>query len=162
MKKILVTISLALIMLMSVVSATTTTLGDGGIIRMEMQDSVQIEFCMSGLNGQQNIEVVVGPVCKEDSNGAIGCQAGDLDAAGLLSVIPQDQFINDGECTWIDLVTTIPTEELGGQYYFTINGNVAGTTIGSETGTVEVPEFGVIAAIAVIGLAGLFIYKRRE
>lgn len=154
-------VMIAALMLVSAVSATTTTLSESEIA-MAYYDVRDVEFCLSGANGQQNIDVVIDPVCRDLDNN-YGCAAGDdYDIGDLFSVTPSQSTMNDGDCIMLTLETTIEDEADGGKFFYTVNGQVGGTTIGSETGTVLVPEFGVVAALVALAGAGLFVYKRRN
>jgi hypothetical protein len=164
MKKITNVIGAFLLMTLltlGVVSATQTTLSDP-VLTMDYVDVQYVEFCLSGSDGQQDIMLIADPVCR-DVDGEFGCQEGDADATGLFTVTPLNETINDGECALIMLETTIMDEQEAGVFYYTVNGQIGETTIGSETGTVNiVPEFGVIAALFVLGTVGVFIYRRRN
>ena len=141
--------------------ATTTTLNEADIA-MDYVDTVDVVFTLSDANGQQNINVVVDPICK-DVDGSIGCgPADDYAVAGLFSVTPNQTTMNDGDAVTLTLQTTISDPEDAGTFYYTVNGVVAGTTVGSETGSVEVPEFAVLGSLLVLAGAGLYIYKKRD
>ncbi len=160
MKK-LGTLFLMAILLVSSAFATITTLSEGSV-SMAYVDVVEVEFTLSDANGQQNIEVVIDPVCK-DVDGNYGCgPTDDYAIAGLFSVTPNQTMMNDGDMVTLTLETTIVNEAEAGTFYYTVNGVVAQTTIGSETGTVEVPEFATALGALVLAGAGLFIYKKRK
>jgi len=159
MKKLAMLFVVALLAL-SVVSATTTTLSDAEV-GMDYYDVQVVEFCLNNAGGQQNIAVVVDPICK-DVDGNYGCQPADASAAGLFSVTPSASTMDDGDCVNLTLQTTIADPEDAGKFFYTVNGQVGETTIGSETGTVFVPEFGIIAALGILTIAGVYIYKKRN
>lgn len=159
MKKMLTLLAMVSLLLVGVVSASTTTLSDTSL-SMAYEDVREVEFCLSG-TGAGVIDVVVTNVCK-DQNGLYGCQAADdFDVEDLFTVVPNQPTMADGECIMVTLTTTIEDETMAGQFYYTINGAIGEAFIGSETGTVLVPEFGVVAGLAVLAGAGLFLYKRR-
>jgi hypothetical protein len=62
----------------------------------------------------------------------------------------------------VDLTITTNVEPNAGTFVYTVNGYNGMINVGMETGSVAVPEFGVLAAIGVLGLAGLFIFNRRN
>ena len=74
---------------------------------------------------------------------------------------PNALTVNDGGCVGITLTTSIADPADAGTFYYTVNGKVGEATLGSETGQVFVPEFGVAAAALVLIGAGLFVAKRR-
>jgi LPXTG-motif cell wall-anchored protein len=61
----------------------------------------------------------------------------------------------------LDLETSLDETE-GGLFYYTVNGVVAESTVGSETGQVFVPEFGVVAAGAALVGAGYYVARKRK
>lgn len=159
MKRIAIIMVLALLLVSVAVSATETTLSEDDLT-MELVDSETVEFCLYEGGVPQDVTVVIDPVCR-DLNEFIGCNAGDeYDPAGFTAV-PVDGTTGPDGCVDIVLTTMLDPEDAG-KFYYTVNGQVGGTTVGSETGTVQVPEFGIIAAALVLGLAGFYIYKKRD
>ena len=161
MKQMILFVMMAMLVV-SVVSASDSTLSDNSI-SMAYNDTAYVDYCIDNVNGQQNINVTIDSVCR-DADGIYGCSVADDSATGLFDVqVIGPQVINEGECTTLMLTTTINNEADGGNFYYTVNGRVGGVALGSgETGLVQVPEFGVLAALGVLGLAGLFIYRKRK
>jgi hypothetical protein len=152
-------IVMAMVLLVSVVAATETTLDDD-YISMDYQDVRTVVYCISENENPVDIAVVVNPICKE-LDGVIGCSAGDLMNPAGFTVVPNEPTTGADGCVELT-VTTDLDEETAGTFVYTVNGYNGLTYVGAETGTVEVPEFGVLAAIGVLGLAGLFIYNKRD
>ena len=139
------------------VSATTTTLSSDSLT-MGYTDVQVVQACFSGYHGN-TVSVVINPICK-DVDGVFGCQAGDTLNPSGFSVVPGAASVADGGCTNLTITTTL-TPSNAGTFYYTVNGEVGQAVLGSETGQVFVPEFGVAAAGLVLVGAGLFISKRR-
>lgn len=158
MKKILV----ALIMMLALVgaaTATTTSLSEDAV-SMDYTDTHVVEFCLFEGGVPQDVSVVIDPICK-DVNDMIGCNPGDeFDPAGFTATPVEATTGADG-CVDVVLATNLAQGQEG-KFYYTVNGQVGESTIGSETGQVFVPEFGVLGAAAVLGLVGLYIYKKRD
>ena len=160
MKKLMILVMMAF-MVVSIVSASDSYISEDEL-SMAYNDVRVVEYCISNAGGQQNIDVVITETCK-DVNSVYGCQPGDASAAGLFAVSANPTVMNDGECVDITLTTTVADPADGGQFYYTINGQVGNANIGTEeTGSVLVPEMGVLAAMGVLGAAGLFLYRKRH
>ena len=150
---------LMLLVLVVGVSATTTTLTDDSLT-MDYHDQVINQFCISQSGVPLQTQIVIDPVCK-DLNGLLGCQADDeINPVGF-SVLTTQIVTDENGCANITVQTNLAPEDAG-VFYYTVNGVVGDAKIGSETGTVLVPEFGVLGAAAVLGLVGLYIYKKRD
>jgi hypothetical protein len=148
------------LLLVSVVSATETTLSDDELT-MDYTDVQVVTFCIENAQGvPQDVDVVVNPVCK-DLNALLGCQPADVMNPVGFAVVPNELTTGADGCADLTLTTTLGEGEEG-LFYYTVNGQIGGTTVGSETGSVLVPEFGVVAAIGVLAAAGLFIYNKRK
>lgn len=159
MKKLSLMLMLVAVLMIGMVSATTTTL-DSDYITMDYSDVRTVTYCISNQNAPVDIAVVVDPVCKELDN-VLGCSAGDEMNPTGFSVVPNEATTGADGC--VDLtITTSLDEQNAGTFVYTVNGDNGLTYVGAETGSVAVPEFGVVAALAVLGIAGLFIFKRRE
>ena len=160
MKKILICLAVMVISLTGLVSATTTTLTPSDIT-MDVNDAETTVFCIysnANMTLPMNVNVAVGNVCR-DIDGLVGCSGADIASPLGFSVVPVDATTGADGCDNIDLTTVSAST---GLYYYTINGVVAGTTIGSETGSVLVPEFTTLGAALVLAGAGLFIYRKQR
>ncbi|HLG24606.1 MAG TPA: hypothetical protein VI564_06790 [Candidatus Nanoarchaeia archaeon] len=162
MKKIL-SLIVALAVLSSSVYATYTTLTPD-MAQMGLTDSQAAQFCIyntdPGTGGTPlDVNVLLGAKCR-DTNGFIGCQSGEPDEAGF-TVTPDELKTGADGCTTLLLETNLG-EGQEGLFYYTVNGAVAESTIGSETGEVFVPEFGVLASGAALVGAGAYIARRRK
>lgn len=161
MKKLL-TIVAMLVLLVSSVSATWTTL-TGVPESMGFVDSVTAEFCIYDNSNQVNpmdVDVVIDPICK-DVDGIYGCGAGDMfDPVGF-TVVPTELTTGADGCVDVVLSTNLDENSVG-EFYFTVNGQLSETTIGSETDNVLIPEFGIIASVGLLGAAGFYIARRRK
>lgn len=159
MNKTMLFVMMAL-MAIGVASASNSYISDEDLT-MAYYDTVVVDYCITG-TGESAIDVVVTATCR-DANNVYGCQPADDSAAGLFTVVANPTVIADGGCSELTLTTTIADPADGGMFYYTVNGQVGGANIGTEeTGRVFVPEFGILAAVGVLGLAGLFVYKRRN
>ncbi len=161
MKKILISLVAILLALTGVVSATTTTLIPSDIT-MDVNDAKTVEFCIytdAGMTQPMDVNVNITNICR-DVDGSYGCSGPDImDPVGF-SVVPVDVNTGADGCDDIDLTTTAAET---GLYYYTVNGvTVAGATIGSETGTVLIPEFTTLGAGLVLFGAGLYMYRKRS
>jgi len=160
MNKILVFLAIMVLSLTGLVSATTTEVTPNGIT-MDINDAKTTVFCIyqdTAKTIPMDVNVVVGNVCR-DVDGLFGCSAADIALPAGFSVLPADATTGVDGCDNINLKTVNANT---GLYYYTIDGQVAGTTIGSDTGSVLVPEFTTIGAFMVLVGAGLFIYKKRK
>jgi len=159
MKKLSLIAIMMIVLLVGVVSATTTTLNDDSIT-MDYSDVRVVTYCISSGENPVDIAVVVDPVCKELDN-VLGCSLGDeMNPVGF-SVVPNEETTGADGCVDLTITTSLNPDNAG-VFVYTVNGDNGMTYVGAETGTVAVPEFGVIASLAILGLAGLFIFKRRE
>ena len=164
MKKILAIVAMLVVMASSVMATFTTLTPDS--INMGYSDAQVAQFCIysTSVNGTPigplNVNVVLGTVCR-DVDSLVGCSAADtLNPAGF-TVVPQDATTGADGCVNLNLATALsPGQE--GLFYYTVNGQVAGTTVGSETGQVFVPEFGVVAAGTALVGAGAYIARKRK
>jgi len=149
------------LLLVGAVSATTTTLSDDEL-SMAYTDVRIVEFCISNKGVPMDVDVAVDPVCL-DQNGLYGCQTGEdiFDPAGF-TVVPNEATTGADGCVDLTLTTNIANPEDAGLFYYTVNGMIGDATIGSETGEVLVPEFGVLAAGLALSGAALFIWRRRQ
>ena len=158
MKNVLMAL-IVMLALVGAVSATETSLSEDDVT-MNYVDSHVVEFCLFDGGVPQDVAVAVDPICK-DENAMIGCNPGDVYNPTGFTAVPVESTTGPDGCVDVVLTTSLaPGEE--GTFYYTVNGQVGGSTVGSETGQVYVPEFGVLGAAAVLGLVGLFIYKKRD
>lgn len=131
-------------------------------IGMNMTDSAVVQYCMNGVKPAYGYaRIVVSPICK-DVDGQSGCQVGDILNQNEFTVTPLQQTMQiiDGQGC-VDLV--LHTSNADGKYYYTVNGKVGCAKVSSETGTAYViPEFGVLGALAVLGMAGVFVVRKRK
>ena len=93
--KFLSTVLIAALIMVTAVSATTTTLTPAHHDMAKIDTKVS-EFCIFDAGGQTDIDVVISDVCK-DVDGLIGCQAGDDFGQTVFTVTPVDLTIDDGE-----------------------------------------------------------------
>lgn len=106
------------------------------------------------------LDIVIDPICR-DTNAMSGCQPVDTFDPTDFSVTPASptlQLVGGAGC--IDLV--LETDNAEGLYYYTVNGDLSSANITSETGKVFVPEFGIVASVGLLGLAGVYIARRRK
>ena len=161
MKKMMILLAVMVMSIGSVMAAV----GDE-LVPLDSQlgpnQTTYADYCVQDVEpSDQLVVVTVDPVC-QDVDGISGCNGVDDHNPSSFSAVSMGdiQAVNGSGCTMIELTTTADAQ---GLYYYTVNGNVAEAEVASETGSVEtVPEFGVLAAIGVLGLAGLFVYKRRD
>ena len=148
-----------LLMMVTSAYAVTDDLTDPDI-KMGPSDTRVVQYKIEGFTPPDYLlDIIVGPLCL-DMNGESGCQTEDIYDPPGFSVTPSvDKLaLIDGKGT-VDLI--IQTTDANGRYYYTVNGDVEGA-VTSDTGSVEViPEFGVLASVMLIGLIGLFVWKRR-
>jgi len=143
----------------TVAYAVTDDLSDPEI-KMGPIDVKVVQYTIEGFTPPDyTLDIIVGPLCL-DQDGQSGCQAGDFYDPPGFNVTPSvDQLTLVGGAGTVDL--TIETVDANGIYYYTVNGDVEGT-VTSDTGSIEViPEFGIIASIGLLGLIGIYIWKRR-
>jgi hypothetical protein len=150
------------LMVVGVASASNSYLSEDDLA-MAYYDTAVVDYCIDDVNGQTGITVVLEGICR-DTNDVYGCQPSeDASADGLFTVVANPTVIDDGQCTQLTLTTTIDNPADGGVFYYTVDGEVGGATIGTEeTGRVFVPEFGILAAVGVLTAAGIFINRRRK
>ena len=161
MKKLsLILISMMLILsVVGVVSATNGIL-DEETVTMGYQDVRTVQYCLFEQGVPQDVTVVVDPICR-DLNTLIGCNSGDEYNPDGFSVVPSEPTTGPDGC--VDIVITTDLEQgEEGLFYYTVNGQVGDSYVGAETGNVFVPEFTVLASLGVLGLAGLYIAKKRR
>jgi hypothetical protein len=158
--KNIATFVIAALMLVSAVAATTTTLSDEELT-MALVDVKTVEFCISNNAGPMDVAVVIAPICR-DLDSQMGCQAGDDMTHPNFNAVPVDATTGADGCVDLTLTTNVPNEASGGIYYYTVNGKLGEATLGSETGMVFVPEFGIVAAVGALAGAGYFIARKRK
>ena len=160
MKKIL-TLVLMVAMLSVSAFATTTTLSPDSI-NMDYTDVKVVTFCINSSKTHlpMDVAVDVSPQCK-DVNGLEGCQGADTANPPGFSVVPNDANTGADGCVDLTITTSLsPGQE--GLFYYTVNGKVGDAVVGSETGLVFVPEFGVVAAGLALAGAGVYIARKRK
>ena len=130
-------------------------------ITMAEDQVIYVDYCVDNITpAETTVGVVVDPVC-EDFNGISGCQVGEDDLAStefFASSTGDINTVGGAGCTEIMLETV----NAQGKFYYTVNGQQKGATVVSETGSVYVPEFGVLGAVAVLGGAAAFMAKKRK
>ncbi|MBU0757154.1 MAG: hypothetical protein KKF44_03760 [Nanoarchaeota archaeon] len=135
-------------------------------ITMDYTDVQYVDYCINDMlpaAGVVPIEVLA--VCK-DTNGVSGCQAADIaDPTGFdVAVLGDITTVAGAGCTAVMLTTDLAPEEAG-LFYYTIGDGIEETDMGAvvrETGSVFIPEFGILASLAILGVAGAFVLKRRK
>ncbi|MBD3203003.1 hypothetical protein GF327_01805 [Candidatus Woesearchaeota archaeon] len=166
MKKIIGILAIFLISIVSAVSTPVSTDSDifPGVVAMEPNDSVDVEYCVVYIDENDaetpavGLDVATDKICK-DQNSIPGCQAADTSSPAEFSVTVVDSVTGADGCATLTLSTT---NAYGGTFYYEVNGEVEGEAITEETGTAYIPEFGVLASLAVLGLAGLFVARKRK
>lgn len=135
-------------------SPLDTTMGQGEI--------KYVDYCVYDMTpATGTLEITVEPVC-EDYDGYSGCSMADDLATTEFSAmaISNISVIDGGGCTDIKLTTS---PNASGLYYYTVNGQNGGVNVlVSETGSVLVPEFGILASLGILAAAGIFVYKKRK
>jgi LPXTG-motif cell wall-anchored protein len=128
---------------------------------MAETDTQTAEYCVDGYTPEDStIDITVTNVCK-DLNSITGCQAADDATQTEFTATPASSTLTltgGAGCVDIDLQTT----SASGIFYYTVNGEITGEVITSETGSVLVPEFTTIGAALALAGAGLFIYKKKR
>ncbi len=158
MKKMFVFVTL-LIMLVGAVSATDTTLSEDDLT-MDYNDVRTVEFCINESDVPLDVSVVVDPICK-DLNSLVGCNSGDTYNPTGFSVVPNEATTGADGCVDLTLTTSL-SQGQEGLFYYTVNGQVGGSTVGSESGRVFVPEFGIIATLGILSIIGIFVVRKRN
>ncbi len=158
--KSLILILVSMMLLVTAVSATNGVL-DQETVTMDYQDVRVVSYCIyEDGNPVTNFPVTIDPVCRELDN-VLGCSAGDEFNPAGFSAVPAAPTTGADGCVDIILTTDLDQNK-GGTFIYNANGDNGYGYVASETGTVLVPEFGVLAASLVLLGAGLFIYKRRN
>jgi hypothetical protein len=159
MKKVLAIMLLAIVMVANAIATDTTLTPDS--ITMGYDDVQIVEFCMiDSLGAPMDVTVVVDPICR-DVDSLLGCSGADeADPVGF-TVVHVDPTTGIDGCVDLTVTTDLAVDE-GGLFYYTVNGQIAGTTVGTETGRVFVPEMGIVASAIVLAGAGLFIARKRK
>lgn len=160
MKKMIIMIMMALTLVGSALAA-----GDNlsPLDTTMAQDDVQyVDYCVFDASAPNNeLIVFVNGVC-EDYDGYSGCSVADDSATTEFSAVAVDNItlVNGAGCTDIMLTTSA---NASGLFYYTVNGDNGGVNVlVSETGSVLVPEFGVLASLGILAAAGIFIYRKRK
>lgn len=159
MKKTILLIAI-IAMLVSSAIATETILNPE-TVKMGLQDTKTVKFCLYQDSQPQDVYVKLGNFCY-DKDGLLGCSKEDVIYPDGFIVYPESYQTGKDGCVDIILMTDV---EESGIYYYTVNGQVAGTTVGTETGKVilDVPEFGVLASLVILAGTGAYIgIKRRK
>ena len=140
MKKIIGIFIAFVIMLTSIVLAVGDDLTPKDVTMMS-NDVRTVQYCVDGvIPADLTIDVTVSNVC-QDVNGISGCQIADNHTQTEFSavpVFPTLTLVNGIGCANITL-TTVNAE---GLYYYTVNGEITGEVLASETGSVITPECG--------------------
>jgi hypothetical protein len=135
-----------------------------GVVNMEVTDTQVVDYCIEYVNEEggrrpaEGISVAVQQVCL-DQNDIFGCQGTDTFWPAEFSVTVLDSVTDADGCSRLQLDTV---DAYGGLFFYTVNGEIGGGEVTRETGAVYIPEFGIIGALAVLGLAGVFIARRRN
>lgn len=155
--KAIASVLIGFVLVASMVSATLSDTLEN-IDTMAMEDAQVVQYCVDDGNLGLEYSIVVDPLCR-DQNAIPGCQDGDeYDPAGF-TVTPLASSIVSNGC--VDLLVETDLD-VGGVFWYTVNGNIGSSTVVSETDDILVPEFGVLASIGILGAAGLYIFKRRQ
>jgi hypothetical protein len=159
MKKILALMILAIVALASAIATDTTLTPDS--MSMDYNDVQTVEFCMiDSLGTPMDVTLLVDPICR-DVDSLLGCSGADvLNPAGF-AVVPVTPTTGIDGCANLTITTNLAANE-GGLFFYTVNGQIAGTTVGTETGRVFVPEMGVLGAAIVLAGVGLFVARKRK
>ena len=132
-----------------------------GPVPMAENDNQTIKYCVEFTTENMTfpamgMNVAIQATCK-DNNDLFGCQPEDLPVAPEFSITLLQNVTGEDGCVDVELITT----EAFGVYYFSLNGLVEEMSVTEETSSAYVPEFGILGAITALGVAGLFIAKRR-
>lgn len=155
MNKLLLYTIIAIIAI-TTVSATDLSIEDDMIL-MDPSETTENTICVTQGGQPMDIRTVITKTCK-DVDGQVGCQAEDTLTDDLLLSIDMRTGI-DG-CSEMIITTT---SQANGTYYYHVGGVSGGVVITSETGRIDVnvPEFGVVAALGLLIGCGIFIKKKR-
>jgi len=156
MKTLILGIAVALMML-SIVSATDGELSEE-YVTMSYNQTYSVEYCLTN-NGNPvtNFPVVIDVVWQE-LDSILGYSAGDvMDPTGFDATLMANMTDANG-CVDVQL----DTYGESGLYGYSVNGYNGQSYVGNEIGHVYVPEFGIVAALGVLAIAGIFIARRRN
>lgn len=151
MNKTIITLITSMLLCIAIVAATDMNIENDHLL-VDSGGSVENVVCVTEDGQPLDIATGISRLCK-DVNGLPGCQSTDAQATGL--IISLDKKTGTDGCS--DMTITATPEATPGKYYYLVNGVMGGVSITAETGSVwvnEVPEFGVVAAITTLGLAG--------
>ncbi|NTV22858.1 MAG: hypothetical protein HGA85_00595 [Nanoarchaeota archaeon] len=135
-----------------------------GVVNMDHNDVKQVEYCVEYIDEEEVSRPAVGlgvSIFEEclDQNNLFGCQAGDVMNPSEFTATALDAVTDVDGCATLELETT---DADGGLFYYTVNGDLGGSVVTRETASAYVPEFGVLGAVGMLAVAGLFIAKRRQ
>jgi len=149
---------MALVILAASVSAVDMVITPN-IVGMAETDIQEVQVCVyrADKSPYVGLDLVLGSVC-QDTNGDEACGPTDLDTDGKFTAVVKSSPTDANGCGIVELETKGVT---GGDFVYQVNGYFAEVFVNMEGGLAYVPEFGILASAAVLGLAGLFIYKKR-
>ena len=145
------------LLLVGVVSASNGVLQDE-YVTMGYNDTYVNTYCLFDNNAPvANFEVQIDVVWQELDN-VLGYSLGDVANPAGFSVTLLNTHTDVNGC--VDLL--LETTEENGLFGYTVGGWNGLTLVGPEDGYAFVPEFGVIAALGILGAAGFFISRKRK
>jgi hypothetical protein len=161
MKKVIAILAMMVLSLVSVMGAMDVTVTPDEVTLPKDGSNVYVQVTVSGSSTYPRPLKVDG-YCKEVSGDPDICDASDVIGTSEINVAVDPQTDGSGIAT-----ATLSWNGPGmGKYHYTIcvddgTGNCFGS--GAEvTGDALIPEFTVIASLAVLGLAGVYIAKKRK
>lgn len=150
--------TLFLLSLLSLVSATNSHLSEDDL-QIGSYGLYQVDYCITQNGKPFDVEAVVSITC-EDLNRVYGCQDDDrLNPEGF-TVTPKERRTMDDGCVTLDIEAHGLSDNA---YYYIVNGEIGGARIGtSEAGKVSmIPEFSIMASVAVLAGAMFIILRKR-
>ncbi|KHO46597.1 MAG: hypothetical protein QS98_C0002G0045 [archaeon GW2011_AR3] len=158
--KAIATILMVALMLVGAVSAVDMTITPQ-LVHLDHTDSKDVVVCVTKADNSPytNLDLYITSECQDLDNDEVCSVAENGNAAGIFSATVKTSPTDAAGCGEVTLATNAAP---GGTFAYSVLSKNGAVDVDSEGALAYVPEFGVIAAMTVLGGAGYFIYKRRK
>lgn len=158
MKKIFVFLAMFIFMVSSALATDLDITPD--LVSMSTTDVKVVDACISKSGGDPLVgaDLVVETYCMDLNSNEV-CDGADISLPAGFSAVVTSTPTDASGCGEITLTTSAATP---GQYAYKVNGEDGGVIVASEHGLVLVPEFGIIAALGMLTIAGMFVARNRK
>ena len=162
MKKTIIFLLVSVLCTVNALAALDFSLSDSEVA-VPIGGTVQVTLTVTdGGTPVQGIDLEISEYCKELADPSYDCNAGDHYSPSEVGVGVSAQTDVNGEAL---ITITHDGSSNFGEYHYTVcdvSEGSCGIGAASVTGDFFIPEFGVLASAAIVGIAGLYIARRRK